>query len=695
MYTQTERDGLQKALEIILYASITALFFNIYIYCFAFFEHIPLITQFILRLIKKIDNATPFFKHHFIGKIVSFFLLFFYVAGGRSVISKDIDKNKSINHLLLGTILFFGSNLLLYISFYTKYFTEFFYVLGSVWGYFMMIKGGQNLSRLLNFNVKEDVFNQESETFPQNEVRLENEFSVNFETSYHYDKKIRKGEISVVNPQRAVMVIGTPGSGKSYSILLPAIRQSISKGYALFVYDFKFPDLTIETYSSILNNLGSYGATKPQFLIINFDDPERSHRCNPIAPHLLFEQMDAYESARTLMCNLNRTWISKEGDFWVDSAINFVTAVIWTLKMIADRKHQAYLSKLQTNPNEKPDPLMNVCTLPHVIEFANRKYEEILPILVSYPETRNYAKSFFEAFSKGTYEQLDGQVSTTLNALARLSTPTLYWVMSGNDFDLDLNNNDEPKILCVGNNPERDKIYGAALGLYTSRMIKIINKKGKKKLALFLDELPTIYLGGLDKLIATARSNKIATWMGIQDFSQLKRDYGDKEATVIINNVGNIFSGQVTGETAEKLSKLFLKTKQVKESLTESRNDSSMQFSVQVSDTVYAAKIANLSQGTFVGQTADNFDQPIENKTFYAKINVDTPQYPLQELPIIKDFTTFVSEDFAKNHTKEAIKKYVIQKNYNRILEDIDLLTQEEMIRIKETLPHLIKPKNP
>ncbi|AFK05443.1 hypothetical protein Emtol_0171 (plasmid) [Emticicia oligotrophica DSM 17448] len=692
MYTQTERDGLQKILEIMLYASITALFFNIYVYCFTFFEHIPIVTKYILKFLSKVNQTTSLFQHHLTSKILSFFLLFFYIAGSRGVKSKDIDRKKSLNNLLIGVILFFSINIIFAIPFYATYLSEICYSICSVLGYFLMIKGGQNLRRLINFNIKDDIFNTASETFPQNIVRLENEFSVNFESTFQYDGKVHKGEISVVNPQRAVMVIGTPGSGKSYSILLPAIRQSIAKGYTLFIYDFKFPDLTLETYGAILHNLDGYGAKRPKFYVINFDDPERSHRCNPIAPHLLLEQMDAYESARTLMCNLNRTWISKEGDFWVDSAINFVTSIIWILKMIADRKQTEYQAKQLTNPDVEPDPLLNICTLPHVIEFANRKYDEILPILVSYHETRNYAKSFYEAFTKGSYEQLDGQVSTTLNALARLSTPTLYWVMSGNDFYLDLNNQEDPKILCVGNNPERDKIYGAALGLYTSRMIKTINKKGRQKLALFLDELPTIYLGGLDKLIATARSNKIATWMGIQDFSQLKRDYGDKEATVIINSVGNIFSGQVTGETAEKLSKLFLKTKQIKESLTESRNDSSMQFSIQVSDTIYAAKISNLSQGTFVGQVADNFDKPIENKTFHAKIKVDTPQYSSQELPIIKDFSIFVNDEFSKNHSKESTKKYVIQQNYHQIIQEIDWLVQEEMIRIKKDFPHLIKP---
>jgi hypothetical protein len=477
------------------------------------------------------------------------------------------------------------------------------------------------------------------------------------------------------------MVLGTPGSGKSYSILVPAIKQQLAKGFSMFVYDFKYPTLTNDTYNSLLAHHTSF-KVKPKFYIINFDDVERSHRCNPIEPKLLEEIMDAHESAKTLMCNLNRTWISKEGDFWVESAINFITSVIWVLKLISERNSQ--------NGNPK---LANVCTLPHVIEFANREYEKILPILVSYTEVENYAALFYSAFKNKTFEQLDGQIGTTRNALARLSSPTLYWVTSKSDFTLDLNNPDEPKILCIGNNPDRIKIYGAALGLFTTRMVKTINKPNKQKCALIIDELPTIYFSGIDNLIATARSNKVATWLGIQDFSQLKRDYGDKEATVIINTVGNIFSGQVTGETADKLSKLFRKTNQMKESVTESRQDTTFNYSVQLQESVPANKISSLSQGMFVGQMADNFDEKINLKTFYSEIIVDDAEYPRQEIPIIKDFSKFVSPKQSANLKKEEIKKIVLAENYQRIKDEIGLLIDEEIKRIQIENPELLQQK--
>ena len=286
-------------------------------------------------------------------------------------------------------------------------------------------------------------------------------------------------------------------------------------------------------YNHMLNNQKGYGKNPPSFYVINFDDPEHSHRCNPIHPAFMTDIADAYESAYTIMMNLNRTWIQKQGDFFVESPIVLFAAIIRYLKLFEDGKY---------------------CTFPHAIEFLCRPYEQIFPILTSYPELENYLSPFSDAWQGGAAEQLAGQIASAKIPLSRMISPQLYWIMTGDDFTLDINNPKEPKILCVGNNPDRQNIYGAALGLYNSRIVKLINKKGMLKSGVIIDELPTIYFKGLDNLIATARSNKVAVCLGFQDFSQLKRDYGDKEAAVVMNTVGNIFSGQVVGETAKTLS---------------------------------------------------------------------------------------------------------------------------------------------
>ncbi len=405
-------------------------------------------------------------------------------------------------------------------------------------GYICLLMGGVWMSRLLKNNLMDDVFNTENESFMQETRLMENEYSVNLPTRFYYKKRWNKGWINVVNPFRASMVLGTPGSGKSYAIVNNYIKQQIEKGFAMYIYDYKFPDLSEIAYNHLLNHLDAY-KIKPQFYVINFDDPRKSHRCNPINPAFMTDISDAYESAYTIMLNLNRSWIQKQGDFFVESPIILLAAIIWFLKIYEDGKY---------------------CTFPHAIEFLNRPYAQIFPILTSYDELANYLSPFMDAWEGGAQDQLQGQIASAKIPLSRMISPALYWVMTGDDFSLDINNPNEPKVLVVGNNPDRQNIYSAALGLYNSRIVKLINKKKQLKSSVIIDELPTIYFRGLDNLIATARSNKVAVCLGFQDFSQLTRDYGDKESKVIQNTVGNVFSGQVVGETAKTL---FLHPKSV------------------------------------------------------------------------------------------------------------------------------------
>lgn len=311
---------------------------------------------------------------------------------------------------------------------------------------------------------------------------------------------------------------------------------------------------------------------------------------------------DAYESAYTIMLNLNRNWITKQGDFFVESPIILLAAIIWFLKIYKDGQY---------------------CTFPHAFEFLNKKYADTFTILTSYPEFENYLSPFMDAWEGGAQDQLQGQIASAKIPLSRMISLALYWVMTGDDFTLDINNPLEPKILVVGNNPDRQNIYSAALGLYNSRIVKLINKKGTLKSSVIIDELPTIYFRGLDNLIATARSNKVAVCLGFQDYSQLTIDYGDKESKEIQNTVGNIFSGQVFGETAKTLSERFGKVLQKRQSMTFNRQDKSTSISTQMDSLIPTGKISNLTQGMFVGTVSDNFDERIEQKIFHAEIVVD------------------------------------------------------------------------
>lgn len=286
---------------------------------------------------------------------------------------------------------------------------------------------------------------------------------------------------------------------------------------------------------------------------------------------------------------------------------------------------------------------------------------------------------FMDAWQGGAMEQLAGQIASAKIPLSRMISPQLYWVMSDSEFTLDINNPDEPKILCVGNNPDRQNIYGAALGLYNSRIVKLVNRKGRLKSSIIIDELPTIYFKGLDNLIATARSNKVSTLLGFQDFSQLKRDYGDKEAAVVMNTVGNIFSGQVVGETAKTLSERFGKILQRRQSITINREDKSTSINTQMESLIPASKISTLTQGMFVGAVADNYDERIEQKIFHCEIVVDAEKVKREEqayrpIPVITDFTDAGGNDRMKE---------MIQDNYNRIRVEVRQIVADELQRIQ------------
>ena len=569
----------------------------------------------------------------------------------------------------IGILLFYGNGWLLGMNVATTLRAAL-YTATLLVGFLGMLAAGLWSSRLLKNRMTDDPFNAENESFMQETRLLKNDDSFNFPTEFVFRRRRHSGWINVVNPFRASIVLGTPGSGKSYALINNYIKQAIEKGYALYVYDFKFDDLSVIAYNHLRKNLKAYGATTPKFYVINFDDPRRSHRCNPLAPNLMSDITDAYEASYVIMLNLNRSWIQKQGDFFVESPIVLLAAIIWFLKIYDGGKY---------------------CTFPHAIELLNKPYEELFTVLMAHEELENYLSPFVDAWKGGAAEQLMGQIASAKIPLSRMISPQLYWVMSGNDFTLDINNPKEPKILCVGNNPDRQNIYGAALGLYNSRIVKLINRKKQLKSCVVIDELPTIYFRGLDNLIATARSNKVAVCLGFQDFSQLVRDYGDKEAKVVMNTVGNIFSGQVVGETAKTLSERFGKVLQKRQSISINRQDVSTSINTQMDALIPPSKISGLTQGMFVGSVSDNFNERIEQKIFHCEIVVDAEKVKREEsaykkIPVITDFT----DEDGNDHMKETV-----QANYRRIKEEVKQIVQDELERIAgdDNLKHLLQQK--
>lgn len=507
MSQEDDLRGLAKVIDFMRAISILFVLIHCYWFCYESFREWNITIEVMDRILMNFQKNTGLFSSLLWTKLFAVLFLGLSCLGTRGVKDEKITWRNIIILLVVGFITFFLNWMLLAIP----KVGAIFYMSSLAIGYICLLMGGTWMSRLLKNNLMDDVFNVENESFMQETRLMENEYSVNLPTRFYYQKKWNNGWINVVNPFRATIVLGTPGSGKSYAVVNNFIKQQIEKSFAMYIYDYKFPDLSEIAYNHLLKYADRY-EVKPTFYVINFDDPRRSHRCNPINPNFMTDISDAYESAYTIMLNLNRSWIQKQGDFFVESPIILLAAIIWYLKIYDNGRY---------------------CTFPHAIEFLNRPYAQIFPILTSYPELENYLSPFMDAWESNAQDQLQGQIASAKIPLSRMISPALYWVMTGDDFSLDINNPKEPKILVVGNNPDRQNIYSAALGLYNSRIVKLINKKKQLKSSVVIDELPTIYFRGLDNLIATARSNKVAVCLGFQDFSQLTRDYGDKESKVV------------------------------------------------------------------------------------------------------------------------------------------------------------------
>lgn len=647
---------LRKIMDFTRYSSILILVIHFYFYLHAPLAQMhftaPIVDTVFLKVAK-----TGFFKSIWYSKILALGLLAISLLGTKGRQDEKFQIRTIVVYVVFGLLLFFGSIYLLKISIDQKI-LSIAYIAVTVIGYILFLSGGAYLSRLLKNALSKNVFNTDNETFPQEERLLENEYSVNLPTEYNLKGKARQAWINIINPFRGILVIGSPGSGKSYFAIRHIIEQHIKKAFTMFIYDFKFDDLSRLTYNFLRNNVSAY-KIPPKFYIINFDDLQKTHRCNPLNPESMEDITDANESAQTIMLGLNREWIKKQGDFFVESPINFVSAIIWFLRKYQNGKY---------------------CTLPHVIELMQIDYQHLFPILGTEPEIEVLINPFLSAYLNRAAEQLEGQIASAKIGMARLSSPQLYYVLSGNDFNLDINNPEEPKIVCMGNNPQKTQVYGAVLSLYITRLIKIVNQKNKLKSSLVFDEFPTIYFNGIDRLIATARSNRVSTCLAVQDNSQLKKDYGREQADVIMSIVGNVISGQATGETAKNLSERFGKILQERKSISVNSNDTSVSTSVQLDYAIPQSTIANLSSGEFVGTVADNPEEKIKLKTFHSKIINDHKQIKEQD-------SKFVDIPQISDVTPEEVKAI-----YLGIKEDIKNIVTERLEAINNTpeLQHLL-----
>ncbi|OXA65960.1 hypothetical protein B0A67_24055 [Flavobacterium aquidurense] len=618
---------------------ITFFFLDLYYFNYFFFEKIDMGSD-MLKARASYLGTKILFKNPAYLRI---FILFLVSAGVLlSKIKAKVTENLEDRNKLIPPILATG---IAYVFLYNIYYLTGLNKIGflsvlifSIILFFLYIKYLVDFKKTLISNLSKDRFQKEQRKFDQFKELLQNDDSVNIQTE--------DGWVNVVNPYRASQVLGTPGSGKSYSFLIEALIQHIKKGFCILLYDYKYPSLAIIAYNALKKHYLAY-KIPPQFCIINFDDLTRSNRCNPIQPDLLFDSSDATAASQALMYGLYPKWAQKQGEFFTESAINFAAASIWTLKLIENGKY---------------------CTVPHLIQFMSLDYDSIFKIMKEQDDEyiNNVASPFISAYDKGATDQLEGQIATTKIALSRLTSPKVYWVMTTDDTEntisLQINDPENPKILVLCNDPDKALVYSPILSLYNTRLMRLINKPKMQKTAVMFDELPTLSFapGTLDNLIATARSNKIAVWLGFQDFAQLTRDLGKDIAEAIINTVGNTFSGMVNFDTAKKLSEKFGKIKIKKESLTVSNESNSMSISTQMEDIVPPSEISSLEQGVFVGQVADDRGYEISQKVFYSKILIDhkeRAEYEKGEIPAFVHFDKPIEQTIDENF--QRIKKEI------------------------------------
>lgn len=685
---QSEQDNDQKGIiSTIAYIGWAVLIFHLYIVCNGSVRQLGIPLGLLDRFIISLNKSTHLFDNTWASKLAALFMLLLYTFVNKG--KKDITASwgQVYSNGVIGLLLLFGNVIMLTKQGLALDISNMIYTLTTFAGFMLVQRAGGYANQIIDINLGDDPFNKNNESFEQESGLKKNDYSVNIPTEYFFKGKIKKGWINVINPFRASIVLGTPGSGKSFAIIHAFIEQHIMRGFSMYIYDFKFPDLSMVAFHYLKKYADVYREKygKIGFYVINFDDPRRSHRCNPLLPSMMTDIADAVESSQTILLNLNKSWIQKQGDFFVESPINFFASVIWFLKRYNERMVQDY-HQVCLDTGREPDEDICFCTFPHAIEFASRDYEEIFPIMMAERELESLMMPFSSAFRKGALEQLEGQIASARIPLARLASPLIYWVMTGNDFSLDLNNPDDPKILCVGNNPDRKDIYGAALGLYNARILRLVNRKGRIPCSIIIDELPTIYFRGLDDLIATARSNKVSTMVGVQDLTQLKREYGDKVAPAIFNTIGNVFSGAVKGETAKALSSSFGKNVQLSQSVNFTEKETTTNISTRLDALIPESVITNLSQGSFVGSVSDNFGEEISQKVFHGRIVVNK-----EEIKELSQLEPIPANPAFKGLTDSQMDA-LLQGNFNQVKDDVGYIIQTELHRIRnhETLKRLL-----
>ena len=532
------------------------------------------------------------------------------------------------------------------------------YIILSYVGAMITQKGADSISKLMKTKMDKDRWNTEEESFDQNRELVETPTSVNIPYKFRYKKQTHQGWMNI-DPFRGTMVIGVPGSGKSFGVINPAIRQLIGKGFCLCIYDFKFPSLGEIAYYHHLLKKKNDPNYKHKFHVVNLDQVEYSRRVNPFKKEYINTLAQAQEMAESMVTALQKGGGSGGGGseaFFTQSAVNFLASTIYYFGTYEEGKYS---------------------DLPHILSFMNRSYQEIFDTLFTNEELVSLMSPFRSAYENKAFDQLEGQVGTVKIFLSRLATKESFWVFSGDEVQLKISDRTDPSILILASNPRTQDINSALYSAVLNRVISQINDKGNLYSGLIADEFPTIYIHKVDNLVATARSNEVAVMLGLQEQPQLRQFYKKEVAETISAIMGNILSGAVRDKgTLDWLEKMFGKIKQKSYSESISNQGSNMTISEKMDVMIPAGKIAGLRTGEMAGmvvQGNDNATEDFKTSAIFGKINLDIKAIKEEENNYVKMPVYYSFKDSAGNDRKSEI----LMANFRRINKEVEMMINE------------------
>ena len=666
------------------------------------------------------------------SKITTIFLVCLTCIGTRAKKKIEFDGHKMVLYPLLGGVFFVFTSVYLY---YKAWPGGFYGISSNIWLYMLLSLVGtvlihialDNISKYLKDEFGKDRFNYENESFEQMEEKIETKYSVNIPMRYYYKKKFRHGWVNIINPFRGTWVVGTPGSGKTFSIIEPFIRQHSAKGFSMVVYDYKFPTLATKLYYHYRKNLAANrkAGRDFKFNMINFVNVEYSRRVNPIQLKYINNLAAASETAETLLESLQKG--KKEGgggsdQFFQTSAVNFLAACIFFFcnykkepydknghvlqaDMIIDKetgmmKPTGVVHDSMGNRVEPAYWLGKYSDMPHILSFLNKDYSTIFEVLMTDNEVAPLLGPFKTAYENKAMEQLEGMIGTLRVFTSRLATKESYWIFhkDGDDFDLKVSDPKNPSYLLIANDPEMESIIGALNALILNRLVTRVNTgQGKNvPVSIIVDELPTLYFHKIDRLIGTARSNKVSVALGFQELPQLESDYGKVGMQKVITTVGNVVSGSARAkETLEWLSNdIFGKVVQTKKGVTIDRDKTSVNLNENMDNLVPGSKIADMPTGWIAGQTARDFiktktgmggsmniqtSEEFQTSKFFCKTNFDMKEIQDEEAHY-KDYPLPKFYDFGSVEEKEQ----TLYRNFLKVDQDVeDMISEIQKFNVK------------